>query len=307
MKNEVSVIGLGVMGSALARTLLSHGYRVTVWNRTSAKAKPLISDGAFLADDAAAAVSATPIVLVCVEDYKVTRSILGTEEAAPALAGRVLVELSTGTPHDARDAEAWARERGVDYLDGAIMATPSQMGRPDTPIFVSGSETAFRRSEPVLKTLAGNLIYMGESVGSASAWDLATLSCLFGALLGFFHGARIFESEGLRVGDLGSSIANISPFLGEMIKHTGEVIQTRKFDKPESSVKTCTVAFELFMKQAREARINSEFPTFGLGLFKKAMAAGYGEEEVAAVIKVLREGASRRPRAGRAAESQIVV
>jgi 3-hydroxyisobutyrate dehydrogenase-like beta-hydroxyacid dehydrogenase len=70
MKNEVSVIGLGVMGSALARTLLRHGYRVTVWNRTSAKAKPLISDGALLADDAAAAVSATPIVLVALRIRK---------------------------------------------------------------------------------------------------------------------------------------------------------------------------------------------------------------------------------------------
>jgi 3-hydroxyisobutyrate dehydrogenase-like beta-hydroxyacid dehydrogenase len=51
------------------------------------------------------------------------------------------------------------------------------------------------------------------------------------------------------------------------------------------------VAFELLAKQAREAGINSEFPTFGLGLFKKAMAAGYGEEEVAALIKVLRGSA----------------
>ena len=47
---EVSVIGLGAMGSALARTLLGHGYRVTVWNRTSAKAEPLVRDGAVLAD-----------------------------------------------------------------------------------------------------------------------------------------------------------------------------------------------------------------------------------------------------------------
>jgi 3-hydroxyisobutyrate dehydrogenase-like beta-hydroxyacid dehydrogenase len=83
-------------------------------------------------------------------------------------------------------------------------------------------------------------------------------------------------------------IANISPVLGEMIKHSGEVIQTGTFNRPQSSVKTCTVGFELFMKQAREARINSEFPKFGLELFKKAMAAGYGEEEAAAVIKVLR-------------------
>jgi hypothetical protein len=98
-------------------------------------------------------------------------------------------------------------------------------------------------------------------------------------------------SEGLRVGDLGSMIANISPVLGEMIKHAGEAIQTEMYENPESSGKTCTVAFELFVKQAREARINSEFPTFGLGLFKKAMAAGDGEEEVAALVKVLREGA----------------
>lgn len=290
MKAEVSVIGLGVMGSSLARTLLSNGHNVTVWNRTRAKAETLVRDGAILAPSVASAVGASPIVLVCVEDYKVTRSLLETKEVAPSLAGRVLVELSTGTPQDARDAEAWARERGAEYLDGAIMATPSQIGRPDTPIFASGSEKAFRRSEPILKTLAGNLVYMGESVGAASTWDLATLSCLFGAALGFLHGARIFESEGLRVSDLGSMIANISPVLGEMIKHTGEVIQTRTYENPESSVKTCTVGFELFVKQAREAGINSEFPTFALGLSRKAMAAGYGEEEFAALIKVLRRG-----------------
>jgi 3-hydroxyisobutyrate dehydrogenase-like beta-hydroxyacid dehydrogenase len=291
VQSEVSVIGLGAMGSALARTLLRNGQRVTVWNRTSAKAKALVSDGAVLADSAASAVAASPTVLICVEDYQVTRSILSTEEVTPALAGRVLVELSSGTPQDARNADAWARERGVNYLDGAIMATPSQIGRPDTPIFVSGAETAFRRSEPVLKILAGNLIYMGESVGSAAAWDLATLSCLFGALLGFFHGARIFESEGLRVGDLGSMIDNIAPVLGEMIKHAGEAIQTETYENPQSSVKTCTVGFELFVKQAREARITSEFPTFALALAKRAMAAGYGEQEFAALVKVLREAA----------------
>jgi 3-hydroxyisobutyrate dehydrogenase-like beta-hydroxyacid dehydrogenase len=252
---------------------------------------PLVRDGAVLAPSAASAVGASPLVLVCVEDYKVTRSILGTEGVAPALAGQVLVELSTGTPQDARDAEVWARERGVDYLDGAIMATPSQIGRPDTPIFASGAETAFRRSEPVLKTLAGNLMYVGEPVGAASAWDLATLSCLFGAMLGFFHGARICESEGLRVGDFGSMIAAIAPVLGEMIKHAGEVIQTGTYENPQSSVKTCTGGVELFVKHAREARISAEFPTFALGLFKKAMAAGYAEEEVAALIKVLRGGA----------------
>jgi 3-hydroxyisobutyrate dehydrogenase-like beta-hydroxyacid dehydrogenase len=288
MQNQVSVIGLGAMGSALARALIRDGHSVTVWNRTTAKAGPLVRDGASLAPGVASAVGVSPIVLVCVQDYQVTRSLLGTEEVARALGGRVLMELSTGTPQDARGAEVWARERGADYLDGAIMATPGQIGRPDTPIFLSGAETAFRRSETVLKTLAGNLIYLGEAVGSASAWDLAMLSCLFGAELGFLHGARIFESENLRVEDLGSMIAKISPVLGEMIQHTGEVIQNETYENPQSSVKTCTVGFELFAKQARESGINPEFPAFALGLSKRAMAAGYGDEEFAALIKVLR-------------------
>jgi 3-hydroxyisobutyrate dehydrogenase-like beta-hydroxyacid dehydrogenase len=289
VQDGVSVIGLGAMGLALARALLKDGHRVTVWNRTSEKAAPLVKEGASIAASAAAAVEASSIVLACVERYEVTRAILGTEEIAHLLSGRVLVELSTGTPQDARDAEVWARERSLDYLDGAIMASPSQIARPDTTIFVSGAESAFQRSEAVLKTLAGNLTYMGESVGLASTWDLATLSCLFGAMLGFFHGARIFESEGLRVSDFGSMIAEISPALGEMMKHTGDVIQTEIYKEVESSVKTCTVGFELFAKQAREAGINADFPMFGLGLFRKAMTAGYGEEEVAAVIKVLRK------------------
>jgi 3-hydroxyisobutyrate dehydrogenase-like beta-hydroxyacid dehydrogenase len=291
MKNvasEVSMIGLGAMGSALARALLNKGHQVTVWNRTSLKAEALVRQGAVLAPDVASAVGASPIVLVCLEDYRVTRSLLEASEVKPLLSGRVLVELSTGTPKDARDAEAWAKEQSIDYLDSAIMASPSQIARPDTTIFLSGAASAFERSQPIMKTLAGNLVYMGEPVGLAATWDLATLSCLFGALLGFFHGARIFESEGLGVGDFGSMIAGISPALGEMLKHTGEVIEKETYGEIESSVKTCTVGFELFAKQAQEAGINSEFPEFGLGLFRKAMDAGYGEEEVAALIKVLR-------------------
>jgi len=62
VKDEVSIIGLGVMGSELGRVLLRNDYRVTVWNRTAAKAEPLIKDGALLAPNAAVAVEASPIV-----------------------------------------------------------------------------------------------------------------------------------------------------------------------------------------------------------------------------------------------------
>jgi 3-hydroxyisobutyrate dehydrogenase-like beta-hydroxyacid dehydrogenase len=199
--SEVTVIGLGPMGQALTRALVVSGQRVTVWNRTAAKADQLVRDGAILAPSAAAAIAASAVTVVCVHDYTVAQQML--DDAAEPLAGRVLIQLSTGTPQDARDSELWAHAQGADYLDGAILATPTQVGRPDTPLFLSGSETALARADAALNAIAGTRIYLGDAVGHAAAWDLATLSCLFGALLGFVHGARICETEGLAVGDLG--------------------------------------------------------------------------------------------------------
>ncbi|MBC8136297.1 MAG: NAD(P)-dependent oxidoreductase [Fibrella sp.] len=289
--SEVSVIGLGAMGLVLARTLLDHGHRVTVWNRTGTKAESLVQAGARIAPDISAAFGASPTIIVCVTDYNAARSLLETEEATNALSGKVLIQLTTGTPQDARDGEDWARKSDIAYLDGAIMAIPSQVGRPDTTIFVSGSKMAFQKSEPLLRVLAGNLQYMGEAVSAAAAWDLAVLSHLFGGLLGFYHGARIFESEGIRVDALGSVMSAMAPVIGEMVLNDSNTIQAEEYTHPESSLEICWKGLELVRKHAQESQINSEFPTFAAALFHKGMIAGYGDEKAPALIKVLRQSA----------------
>ncbi len=289
--SEVTVIGLGAMGSALARALVHSGHRVTVWNRTMEKASSLVSDGAVLASSATSAVAASPVVIVCVDNYDVTRTILGAEEVAAGLAGKVLVQVSTGSPQEARDSEAWARERGVEYLDGAILAFPNQIATPDSTILVSGAESAFRRSEPLLKILAENLSFLGEKVGAASALDCAVLSFFAGGLLGSLHGARICEGEGLRVDEFGALLADIAPILGGDVKHLGETIQMGKYENPQATLKTWAAALGRIVQQARDAQINSEFPIFASALFQKGITAGYEMEEVSSLIKVLRAGA----------------
>lgn len=289
--SDASVIGLGAMGSALARALVGSGHRITVWNRTTEKASSLVSDGAVMASSAALAVAASPVVIVCVDNYDVTRTILGADEVAAGLAGKVLVQLSTGSPQQARDSEAWARERGVEYLDGAIMAFPNQIATPDATILVSGAESAFRRSEPLLKTLAENLSFVGEKVGAASALDCALLSFFVGALLGSLHGARICEAEGLRVDEFGSFLAAVAPVVAGDVKHLAETIQTGRYENPQAALKTWAAAVGLILQQARDAQINSEFPTFASALFRKGITAGFELEEVASLIKVLRADA----------------
>ncbi|MEJ1164510.1 NAD(P)-binding domain-containing protein [Variovorax sp. CCNWLW186] len=285
---DVSLIGLGPMGIALARAL-QPGHTLTVWNRTAERANPILNQGTVLAPSALAAVQASPVVLVCVADYAASRSILATPGVADALRGKVLVQLSTGTPQDARDD--WAALSGVAYLDGALLATPGQIGRPDTPLFISGEERALASCRPVLEAIAGNILYMGEPIGNAAAWDLATLSCMFGAMSGFFHGVRICESEGLKVNEFSQMIGAISPVLGEMIDAEGQAVHAGRYGEPESSMATCAGSGRLFVKQAREAKLDASFPDFMMGLFDRALGAGFANERLAAMIKVLRQPA----------------
>ncbi len=202
--SDISVIGLGSMGTALARTLQQAGYQITVWNRTPEKIQPFVTNGATGASCVAAAVQSSPAILVCIDNYATTRRILGTEDVIPNLAGRVLIQLSTGTPEEARESETWLTVNGGAYIDGAIQCYPSSIGTPNARILVAGAQAAFEACEPLLKCLGGDLRYLGENVGAASALDLAWLSELYGVILGVVHGARLCEAEQVSVALYGS-------------------------------------------------------------------------------------------------------
>ncbi|MCW3465793.1 NAD(P)-dependent oxidoreductase [Chitinophaga nivalis] len=286
---KVAVIGLGAMGTTIADIMLRNRLSVTVWNRTAARTEAAVKAGAIAAPSAAAAISEADIIIMCVFDYKAVQEILQTPAVAAAIRGKLLIQLTTGSPKDAQESETWAHQQGATYLDGAIQVAPEQMAQPDTTILVSGQEAAFQQGEPFLKMLGGNITYLGAQINAAATMDLATLSYVYGAALGFFHGALIAESNGFNVGMYGDIVANIAPGMGAFLQHEGKVIQSGNFAISQSPLSISAEATARMEQTAREAGISTSFPAYASGLFKKAMAAGYGNEELAAMIKVLRE------------------
>ncbi|RPD41998.1 NAD(P)-dependent oxidoreductase [Chitinophaga barathri] len=287
-KGKITVIGLGAMGVTLAKLLLQAGYTVTVWNRSADKAKELVEAGVVLAESAAAAIAASPVTVICVYDYKATVAILHTPEVEAVLEGRTLLQLTTISPAEARSSLEWATVNGAGYVNGAIQAAPSQMGRPDTPILVSGNKQVLQSVYSLLEVFGGGISNLGENIAAAPTVDLATLSYIYGSSIGFFHGARVMEAEGLPVNEFGDIVAGITPTFGEFLKYEGNKIHTNDYTIGESPLRISVEATARIEQAAIEAGINTEFPALAASLLRRADAAGYGSEEIAAVMKVLR-------------------
>ena len=284
----ISVIGLGAMGSALARALVKAGHEVTVWNRSPQKMEPLVDLGADGAESVLETVQASPLILVCIDNYAATTTLLRSDDVVPHLSGRTVIQLSTGTPREARESEAWLKDCGADYLDGAILAYPDGIGAADSVLLFSGSEAAFQRSKAFLKCLAGDLRYLGKTVGAAAALDLAILSHSLGKYVGFAHAARICEAEGVGADLLASLFAE-----GERARELAEIVHAGAYELsslyPGASIRVWEEVVQRLQSQARDAKMSSEFPNNISGIFNRAIVAGHGEEDLAALVKVLRD------------------
>jgi 3-hydroxyisobutyrate dehydrogenase-like beta-hydroxyacid dehydrogenase len=282
--SEVTVIGLGNMGSALARALQENGRAVTVWNRSLEKALPLVEKGAVLAPSAAEAVAASPIILTCVTNYAAANQILN--EVATHLSGKLLVHFTTGSPQDARASEMWAHEHKAEYLDCAITGSPNSIGTPSAHILVSGRESVFQKAEPTLRLLANNLDYKGEAIGLASAWEMVFIMPYYGMFLSLFHSVQICQAEGIPLEEyitlLGEQGKNYEKWLCKNI-------QSGNYQETSAPLELWAGGIQQIAQHAQDSRINAEFAMLAARLFQEAMDAGYGREEVSALFKVLQK------------------
>lgn len=286
--SDVTIIGLGPMGLVLADLMLKAGKRVTLWNRSTEKAKDLIARGALLASTPATAIAASPLSIVILFDYAAADAVLRSDGVAAALRGKLVANLGTGSPDDAKAAAAYIEAQGGRYLDGAIQAAPSQMGQDDTPLLVSGRQAVYAEAEPLLKRLAGNPIWLGDKIEAAAVMDLSTLSYVYGAYAGFLHGARLAEASGVSNKTYGEIVNRISPSFGAFFQHEGNVIQSGDFTITESPMRISVAAVDRILRVSGQLGINTQVPALVNDWLVEADRAGYADEELAALIKVLR-------------------
>lgn len=283
--SDVSVIGLGVMGSALARTLLESGRAVTVWNRTAEKAEPLAAAGADVADTAAAAVAASPATIVCIASHDQTIELLSG--FADSLRGKTIIELSTG---GAEEAEALAKllsDNGAAWLVGIINAYPTQIGGPETVLSMVGDTEVWETWQPVIKTLGGAAAHFGTEAGMAAALFAALFTTRQGFMFGMIYGAMICEKAGVSM----DTYVEVLPLTIRIVQDYYELfaatVPKGDFTDPPASLGVYHAAFEDVMKTCRNLQVPDELPELLHDLLQKGVDAGLADRQITSLTRLL--------------------
>lgn len=284
-KNSVTLLGLGAMGTALARAWLAAGHPLTVWNRTPARAAVLAAEGARVAGSAAEAVAASTLVVVCLWDDDSVAEALADAD----LAGRDLVNLTTGTPAQARVRAEWARERGARYLGGGIMAVPPMVGVPEAGgyVFYSGSRELFARHHEALGVPLGTT-YVGEDAGFAALYDVALLSAMYGMFAGAAHAFALIRKEDIDPASLAPLLADWLVAMAPAVHETAGRLRSGDYtDGVASNLAMQVAGTPTFLSTAEQQGVSPELLSPYFALMRRRLAEGGGDEDLTGVIDLL--------------------
>ncbi|MFJ1802302.1 NAD(P)-dependent oxidoreductase [Streptomyces sp. NPDC088180] len=283
--NAVTVIGLGPMGRAMAAALLDRGYAVTVWNRTASRADDLVARGATLARSPADAVAANEAVIISLTDYAAVNAVL--EPATRALDGRVLLNLTSATPEEARAGARWAAGHGAVQITGGVNASPPGIGQPESQAFYSGPREAFDRHRPVLEALTGRVDHQGEDPGLAALHYQIGMVVFWTSLLSFWQAIALARANGLTAADILPSTAETTNSLSETFAFYAERIDAGMHLGDVDRLVMGLASAEHVLHTHADAGVDTVIPAAVVDLFRRGVEAGRGADSCSALVELI--------------------
>ncbi|WP_211215490.1 NAD(P)-dependent oxidoreductase [Agromyces subbeticus] len=283
----MTVVGLGLMGTALAEAFIIAGHPTTVWNRTASKASPLAAKGANAAATIEDAVAASPLIVTCLTTFEDTRSALAPVSVADWDA-RALVTLNSGNPADAREMAAWADDHGARFLAGAVKNVPAAVGLPDTLLYYSGDQSVFDDYEKTLTVLGGDTVFLGEDPDLAALYEMAVGGTLLPTLVGFYQGAATLQSRGLQVSSMVRFSAKWLDMISSLLPIFAKEIDTGDYSQPLSTVDTFIAGAAHDASLGAEADIDIAWHAPLNDLLRRAADAGHGGDSISVLTEVLK-------------------
>ena len=151
-RKNISVIGLGSMGSALAATLLKSNFNVSVWNRTLLKSQNLENKGANICLSPNEAFKNSQFIIASLSNYEAWNNIIDSNQIDINLSGKTIIQLTTGSIEEVMAFSDWVKKYNGNLLEGIISCFPSQIGTKESLILLAGSNKSVSYTHLTLPT-----------------------------------------------------------------------------------------------------------------------------------------------------------
>jgi 3-hydroxyisobutyrate dehydrogenase len=198
VNEKVGFIGLGIMGSGMARNLLEKGHDVTVWNRSPGRAAEVVAAGASLANSAREVAAVGDITMICVSDTPDVEAVLYGDDGVHAglSPGKLVVDHSTVSPSATQRFAASVAERGAAWLDAPVSGGSEGAARGTLSIMVGGAEDQFERALPYLEAFGTTITHVGPT-GAGQLVKLVNQILVVGTQLAVSEALLFAEAGGL--------------------------------------------------------------------------------------------------------------
>ncbi len=195
---NVGYIGLGVMGGHMVARLISKGHKVTGYNRTRSKAEWLIQQGMKWGDSPRKVAEASDFIFTMVTNTSAMENVAeGPDGFLAGLApGKILIDMTTGSPAKSKQMAAKVREKGSDMVDAPVSGSPVTLQQGKLSIMVGGRKETFERVKPLLEDIGPKVTHVGDN-GLAVSMKIATNLSLAVQMLAFSEGVLLAERSGI--------------------------------------------------------------------------------------------------------------
>jgi 3-hydroxyisobutyrate dehydrogenase len=286
---KVGFIGLGNMGSRMARRLLDHGYHLEVYDRDPAKAEAIAAKGGVVAKNILELAHSVDVLLSCLTNDEAVQSVYAGVEGffAGARAGTVVLEMSTISPESSRELHKLGAKSGIEVMDVAISGSTPAAENGILTLLAGGNRELFRAAQPIFELLAKQYFLLGGP-GSGTAMKLVVNTLLGVGMQAIAEAVVLGEKAGLdreQLLDVLSQTAVIAP------AHVGKLAKIAIHDyTPQFPLRLMNKDFTLILKAAAEARIPMPATEAAFHVNSEELAGGE-EEDFSAVLRRMEEGA----------------
>ncbi|HEY5523320.1 MAG TPA: NAD(P)-dependent oxidoreductase [Desulfuromonadaceae bacterium] len=286
---KIGFVGLGIMGSAMATNLLKAGFKVTVWNRSIDKCAPLVDLGATVAASPRSVAESSDVVIAMMATPAAVQSVRDGSEGIVAglTSGKGYVDMSTVDVQTSLESVRLTHEKGALFLEAPVAGSRKPAEDATLTIMAAGDWELYDSSLPVLEKMSKKILFLGET-GNAVRMKLANNLVMCGMLTALSEGIALAAGSGLDTAQL-LEVLDSGAVTNPMFRLKGPQIAANKEFPTAFPLKHMQKDLRLALRLAEEVG-QPLFATATINeLYKTALAQGFGDEDFAAVSRVIRK------------------